>query len=102
MLLYHSSIKVFKMDNIELVFEDEALKKIAKLTVERKTGARGLRSIIEGILRDIMFESPSDKTICKIVITEDCVDGGKPQVVKDDSRKQKPKAAKKEIDIPVA
>ncbi len=95
-------IELFKMDNIELVFEDEALKKIAKLTVERKTGARGLRSIIEGILRDIMFESPSDKTICKIVITEDCVDGGKPQVVKDDSRKQKPKAAKKEIDIPVA
>ena len=53
--------ELFKMDNIDLVFEEAALKKIAKVTVERKTGARGLRSIIEGILRDIMFDAPSDK-----------------------------------------
>ncbi len=95
-------IELFKMDEIELIFEDEALKKIAKLTVERKTGARGLRSIIENILRDIMFESPSDKTISKIVITEECVDGGKPTVFKDEQKKSNSSVKKKDIDIPVA
>lgn len=94
--------ELFKMDNIELVFEPDALKKIAKLTVERKTGARGLRSIIESILRDIMFESPSDKSISKIVINEECVDGGKPIITKDTTKKPKATSKKKEIDIPVA
>ncbi len=66
---------LFKMDNIELEFSDEAIDKIAELTVERKTGARGLRSIIEGILQSFMFEAPSDKTIKKITVTADTVDG---------------------------
>ncbi len=66
---------LFKMDGIELEFSDEAIDKIAELTVERKTGARGLRSIIEGILQRFMFEAPSDKTIKKITITADTVDG---------------------------
>jgi len=67
---------LFKMDNIELVFDQKALERIADLTVERKTGARGLRSIIEGVLQKYMFEAPSDKTIKKITITENTVDGG--------------------------
>ena len=66
---------LFKMDNIELVFEKEALEKIADLTVERKTGARGLRSIIEGVLQRFMFEAPSDNSIKKITITAKTVDG---------------------------
>ena len=66
---------LFKMDGIELVFEKKALEKIADLTVERKTGARGLRSIIEGVLQRFMFESPSDESIKKIIITADTVDG---------------------------
>ena len=66
---------LFKLDGIELEFSDEAIDKIAELTVERKTGARGLRSIIEGILQRFMFEAPSDKTIKKITITSDTVDG---------------------------
>ncbi len=73
---------LFKMDNVELVFEKEALEAIADLTVERKTGARGLRSIIEGILQDIMFTSPSDEEIKKIIITADTVSGGEPVIEK--------------------
>ena len=66
---------LFKLDGIELEFSDDAIDKIAELTVERKTGARGLRSIIEGILQRFMFEAPSDKTIKKITITAATVDG---------------------------
>ena len=97
--------ELFKMDNIDLVFEEAALKKIAKVTVERKTGARGLRSIIEGILRDIMFDAPSDKCIAKIIINEACVDGGKPEIIRDEARLEaaaKSKSKSKDIDIPVA
>ena len=67
---------LFKMDGIELVFDEKALERIADLTVERKTGARGLRSIIESVLQKFMFEAPSDKTIKKITVTENTVDGG--------------------------
>ena len=67
---------LFKMDNIELVFEEKALEKIAEMTIERKTGARGLRSIIEGILQKYMFEAPSDSSIKKITITENAAHGG--------------------------
>ena len=68
---------LFAMDGVDLQFEAEALQQIAKLTVERKTGARGLRSIIEGVLKDIMFDIPSDKTITKVIITKDTVLGKK-------------------------
>lgn len=64
---------LFKLDDIDLVFEDDALHEIAKKSLEQKTGARGLRSIIENILKDLMFESPADQTISKIIITKNCV-----------------------------
>ena len=69
---------LFEMDGVELEFEDDALARIADITIERKTGARGLRSVIEGILQNIMFEIPSDPTVEKVVITRDTVDGGEP------------------------
>ncbi len=69
---------LFKMDGITLEFEKEALISIADMAIERKTGARGLRSIIENTLKDIMFEAPSDNTITKIVITKKAVEGAKP------------------------
>lgn len=95
--------ELFRMDGIELKFEESALRKIAEITIERKTGARGLRSIIEGILRDVMFESPSDKTIVKAIVTEDTVTGGELIIERDPDREKKLKDAKmKEIDIPVA
>ena len=65
---------LFEMDGIKLEFEKEALEKIADLTVERKTGARGLRSIIEGVLQDFMFSAPSDENITEIVITKQIVE----------------------------
>ena len=73
---------LFKMDGVTLEFEKSALEKIADLTVERKTGARGLRSIIENILQDIMFETPSDEDIEKIIITKETVDNKKPEIIK--------------------
>lgn len=73
---------LFEMDGIELEFDDSAIQKIAELTVERKTGARGLRSIIESTLQKYMFESPSDKTIKKIVITADAVLGSDAEIIR--------------------
>src|SRR5699024_9009118 len=65
--------KLFDMDDVELEFEEKALVEIAKKAIERKTGARGLRSIIESIMLDVMFELPSREDIEKCVITEDTV-----------------------------
>lgn len=73
---------LFAMDGVTLEFEKAALEKIADLTVARKTGARGLRSIIENILQDIMFETPSDEDIEKIIITKETVDNKKPEIIK--------------------
>ena len=75
--------ELFGMDGVELEFTDKALGRIADLTVERNTGARGLRSIIEGVLKDIMFETPSNEGVKKIVISDKTVDGGKPEIIKD-------------------
>ncbi|MEC1262899.1 ATP-dependent protease ATP-binding subunit ClpX [Bacillus swezeyi] len=70
--------KMLELDNVELVFEDEALTEIAKKAIERKTGARGLRSIIEGIMLDVMFDLPSREDIEKCVITGQTVTDGEP------------------------
>ncbi|MEO2507663.1 ATP-dependent Clp protease ATP-binding subunit ClpX [Clostridium paraputrificum] len=63
-------MKLFEIDNVELDFTDKALEAIAEKAIERKTGARGLRSIIEDVMTEIMFEIPSDERINKVVITE--------------------------------
>lgn len=65
--------KMLELDDVELEFEDEALKEIAKKAIERKTGARGLRSIIEGIMLDVMFDLPSRDDISKCIITKETV-----------------------------
>ena len=67
--------KLFELDNVELEFEREALELIVDKAIERETGARGLRSIIEDIMRDIMFETPSNPNIEKCVITKETVLG---------------------------
>lgn len=75
--------KLLSFDDCELVFEDDALREVARFAIERNTGARGLRSIIEATMRDVMFDVPSDKDIAKVVITKETVDGtGKPEIVK--------------------
>jgi len=79
---------LFAMDGAELEFEADALSAIADMTIERNTGARGLRSIIEGILTKIMFELPSDHTIEKVIITKKCALGETTaDYIKDESRK---------------
>ena len=79
--------KLFAMDNVELEFEDEALGLIVDKAIERKTGARGLRSIIEEIMRDIMFEIPSNPKIEKCIITKDTIKkGGKPELIINENR----------------
>jgi ATP-dependent Clp protease ATP-binding subunit ClpX len=67
--------KMLDLDGVELEFEDGALLEIAKKAIERKTGARGLRSIIEGIMLDMMFDLPSRDDIAKTIITADTVIG---------------------------
>ena len=86
---------LFNADNIDLEFDQDALRAIAKKSIERNTGARGLRSIVEATLRDIMFTAPSDETISKITITADCVNGtGEPVIEHDRKKKPAKKAAK--------
>lgn len=65
--------KLFSYDNIELEVEPEALQAIAQRALEQKTGARGLRSILEQILMQCMFDAPSESSIAKVVVTEACV-----------------------------
>ena len=77
---------LFKLDNVELLFEKEALYAIAKKAKEQNTGARGLRGIIEGLLMDLMFETPSDPTIERIIINRDVVEDGAPaKIIRNDS-----------------
>jgi ATP-dependent Clp protease ATP-binding subunit ClpX len=67
--------RLFEMEDVQLSFADEALLAIAKKAIERKTGARGLRSIMEGILLDTMFELPSMRGVEEVVISAEVVDG---------------------------
>jgi ATP-dependent Clp protease ATP-binding subunit ClpX len=78
--------KLFELDGVELEFEEEALKAIAKETMNRKTGARGLRAIIEKAVTDLMYEVPSNEEIAKCVITKEVVEGtGEPEIIYSDT-----------------
>ena len=80
----NSLVKQYKellnMDSVELEITDEALHAIARKTIERKTGARGLRSVMESILMPIMYKVPSDATIIRVTIDADTVEGGEPKL----------------------
>ena len=74
--------KIFSLDDVELMFEEEAILAIAEKAIEKKTGARGLRSIIESIITDIMFEIPSNENIEKCVITREVIlDKKTPEII---------------------
>jgi len=74
--------KIFSLDRVELVFEEDAIAAIAEKAIEKKTGARGLRSIIESIITDIMFEIPSNENIEKCVITREVIlDKKTPEII---------------------
>ncbi|MDR2645581.1 MAG: ATP-dependent Clp protease ATP-binding subunit ClpX [Holosporaceae bacterium] len=67
--------KLFNMEEVTLIFEEEAIPAVARLALERKTGARGLRSIMESVLLDIMYDLPSNKNIEEVIITKDVIEG---------------------------
>ncbi|MBO6134037.1 MAG: ATP-dependent Clp protease ATP-binding subunit ClpX [Lachnospiraceae bacterium] len=82
-------IKLLDLDGVELEFDRGAVEAIADKAIKRRTGARGLRSIIESIMTDIMFEVPSDDSISEVMITKECVErNSKPLVVRYDSVKR--------------
>ena len=73
--LINQYVKLFQMDGVTLTFEDDALMAIAALAIERNTGARGLRSIMEGLMMNIMYEIPSRSDVTEVIINADCVNG---------------------------
>lgn len=88
--------KLFEMDNVELEFEEPALKAIAKEAIKRKTGARGLRSIIEDTMKEIMFDIPSNEQVSKVIVNEDTIKTRIPQLVLAESgKREKLKLTKK-------
>ena len=88
--------KLFEMDGVVLEFGENALLEIAKKAIERHTGARGLRSIMEELLKNLMYESPSDETISKIIITADAVTGkGEPVVERGKTKKKAQRTSQK-------
>ncbi|WP_312497385.1 ATP-dependent Clp protease ATP-binding subunit ClpX [Enterococcus sp.] len=81
--------KLLALDDTELAFEPEALRSIADQAIERNTGARGLRSIIENIMMDVMFNVPSDESIEKVIITEDAAkEQGEPTIIYNEETKK--------------
>ncbi len=83
--------KLFAMDNVELEFEPEAIELIVEKAIERKTGARGLRSIIEEIMRDIMYEIPSNRKIEKCIVTKETIANGEPPKIVINNNREVPK-----------
>ncbi len=80
--------KLFNLDKVDLEFTDDALTAVAQKTLERKTGARGLRSVMEDLLLPLMYQVPSDYTVEKVIVTKDMVEeGGKPEIVYNQDRK---------------
>ncbi len=73
--------KLFDLDGVDLVFEEDALDAIADLAIERGTGARGLRAIMEGVMLDVMFEVPSREGVERVTVTRDCVEKKAPALV---------------------
>ncbi|MEG0256766.1 MAG: ATP-dependent Clp protease ATP-binding subunit ClpX [Christensenella sp.] len=73
--------KLFEIDGVELEFEDDALSEVARLAIAQKTGARGLRSIIESSMMDIMYDLPSRDDVLKCVVTKETIDSKKPMLV---------------------
>ncbi len=71
-------IRLFEIDGVELEIEDDALISVASKAMKRKTGARGLRSILEKVMLDVMFETPSRKDIKKVIVTKACIEGNEP------------------------
>jgi len=78
--------KLFEFDDVDLQFEDDAIETIAEKALERKVGARGLRSIMESVMMDVMYQIPSDESIRTVIITKEAVEGtGEPITIREES-----------------
>ena len=89
--------KLFEMDGVQLIIEDDALQAIADKALERKTGARGLRSIMEESLTDVMFDIPSKKNVEKCILDKEAITSGRePTLVLNDTKKALPPKKKKQ------
>ena len=90
---------MLKLDDVDLEFTDEAIRAIAEKAIEHKTGARGLRTIIEAVMRDVMYDIPSQKDVCKCVIDEACITEGKtPTLIYKQKASSKTSEAKGTVD----
>jgi len=86
--------RLFEMENVELSFHEDALKAIARKAIERKTGARGLRSIMESMLLDTMFDLPTLEGVQEVVISEEVIDGNaRPLYIYSDRKDEKETAS---------
>lgn len=86
--------RIFELDGVELEFEEEALRVIAKRAVEQKTGARGLRSIMENIMMDTMYRAPSDESILKCIVTKEAAEGKEEPALEIAEQRKRPHAKK--------
>ena len=74
-------VKMMKLNDVELEFTEEALRAVAKKSIKLKTGARGLRTIVEKAMLNVMYEIPSDSSVQKVIITEDCIEKGEDPLI---------------------
>ena len=90
--------KLLKFDNVELKFTDEALKLVAHKAMERNLGARGLRGIIEEIMRDVMYEVPDDPNVIEVIVDEKCIsEGKKPDYIYGEKADIRPQKERKKV-----
>lgn len=90
--------KLFEFDGIELEFTEEALREVAKTAIKKKTGARGLRSILEQTMLDVMYEIPANEKIAKCIVTLEAIKGLNPPTLVEGERKVVPDKASKKIE----
>ena len=90
--------KLFELDGVELVFDEEAIKAVAKESVLRKTGARGLRAIMEQTMMDTMYTIPSDESVVKCTITRETVEKNQvPVIEKREDKRKRPAITQKKL-----
>ena len=81
-------IKLLELDNVALEIQTEALEAVAQKAIDRQIGARGLRAVMEEIMMKIMYVVPSDRSIKKVIITPECIDGGEPKIIRNRTKPQ--------------
>ena len=84
--------KLFELEDVKITFEESALKAIAKRAIERGTGARGLRAILEELLLETMFDLPGRDDVIEVRVTEACVTNGAPPLLELSAKRQKKEA----------